>query len=136
MTGTLNFASVFRANGSVVCLAQAIGLGWNWFTIEGLKARPFVDSSLSRVPHRVGGIAPQQPYLLYFLFSITQKWKINLHEKGGKEHDMPVHHKLEEYLDAYIEAAGGFEAFPEEPKVGRENLSVLYFVQLVAGQER
>ncbi len=53
-------------------------------------------------------------------YQLGKKWKINLHEKGGKEHDMPVHHKLEEYLDAYIEAAGGFEAFPEEPKVGRK----------------
>lgn len=31
---------------------------------------------------------------------------IGLHEKGGKYHEVPVHHKAEEYLDAYIEAAG------------------------------
>lgn len=29
-----------------------------------------------------------------------------LHEKGGKYHEVPVHHKAEEYLDAYIEEAG------------------------------
>ncbi|MFO0807540.1 MAG: tyrosine-type recombinase/integrase [Gemmataceae bacterium] len=29
-----------------------------------------------------------------------------LHEKGGKEHEVPCHHKAEEYLDAYIQAAG------------------------------
>jgi integrase len=29
-----------------------------------------------------------------------------LHEKGGKRHEMPAHHNLEAYLDAYIEAAG------------------------------
>jgi integrase/recombinase XerC len=28
------------------------------------------------------------------------------HEKGGKRHEMPAHHNLEAYLDAYIEAAG------------------------------
>src|SRR5260370_4188117 len=28
------------------------------------------------------------------------------HEKGGKLHEMPAHHNLEAYLDAYIEAAG------------------------------
>ncbi len=28
-----------------------------------------------------------------------------LHEKGGKYHEIPVHHKAEEYLDAYIEAS-------------------------------
>lgn len=31
---------------------------------------------------------------------------VRLHEKGGKRHEMPCHHKLEEYLQAYIEAAG------------------------------
>ena len=31
---------------------------------------------------------------------------VRLHEKGGKEHTMPAHHKLEAYLDAYLEAAG------------------------------
>jgi site-specific recombinase XerD len=31
---------------------------------------------------------------------------VRLHEKGGKEHEMPCHHKLEDYLHAYIEQAG------------------------------
>lgn len=35
-----------------------------------------------------------------------KKWRVRLHEKGGKFHEVPVHHKAEEYLDAYIEAAG------------------------------
>jgi len=30
---------------------------------------------------------------------------LRLHEKGGKQHEMPAHHTLEEYLDAYILAA-------------------------------
>lgn len=29
-----------------------------------------------------------------------------LHEKGGKFHVVPAHHKAQEYLDAYVEAAG------------------------------
>ena len=33
-------------------------------------------------------------------------WWLRLHEKGGKHHEVPAHHKAEEYLDAYIEAAG------------------------------
>ena len=33
-------------------------------------------------------------------------WWLRLHEKGGKFHEVPVHHKAEEYLDAYLEAAG------------------------------
>ncbi|MHB1785265.1 MAG: tyrosine-type recombinase/integrase [Acidimicrobiales bacterium] len=35
-----------------------------------------------------------------------KRWWIRLHEKGGKFHEVPVHHTAEEYLDAYIEAAG------------------------------
>jgi integrase len=31
---------------------------------------------------------------------------LRLHEKGGKFHEVPCHHKAEEYLDAYIAAAG------------------------------
>lgn len=31
---------------------------------------------------------------------------LRLHEKGGKRHEMPCHHQLEEYLLAYIEACG------------------------------
>ena len=31
---------------------------------------------------------------------------VRLHEKGGKEHEVPCHHTLERFLDAYIEAAG------------------------------
>jgi site-specific recombinase XerD len=31
---------------------------------------------------------------------------LRLHEKGGKHHEMPAHHNLEAYIDAYVEAAG------------------------------
>jgi site-specific recombinase XerD len=31
---------------------------------------------------------------------------VRLHEKGGKQHDMPAHHLLEEYVDEYLDAAG------------------------------
>lgn len=35
-----------------------------------------------------------------------KRWWLRLHEKNGKVNEMPCHHNLEEYLDAYIEAAG------------------------------
>jgi site-specific recombinase XerD len=35
-----------------------------------------------------------------------KRWWIRLHEKGGKFHEVPVHHVAEEYLDAYLDAAG------------------------------
>ncbi|MGE3279559.1 MAG: tyrosine-type recombinase/integrase [Alphaproteobacteria bacterium] len=31
---------------------------------------------------------------------------VRLHEKGGKQHDMPAHHLLETYIDAYLTEAG------------------------------
>src|ERR1700732_3428614 len=39
-----------------------------------------------------------------------KRWWVRLNEKGGKRHEMPAHHNLETYLDAYIEAAGIREA--------------------------
>lgn len=35
-----------------------------------------------------------------------KRWWVRLHEKGGKQHDMPAHHLLESYLDEYVKAAG------------------------------
>ena len=35
-----------------------------------------------------------------------KRWWVRLHEKGGKEHAVPCHHKAEEYLDAYLAGAG------------------------------
>jgi site-specific recombinase XerD len=35
-----------------------------------------------------------------------KRWWLRLHEKGGKFHEVPAHHSAEEYLDAYLEAAG------------------------------
>ena len=39
-----------------------------------------------------------------------KRWWVRLHEKGGKRHEMPAHHNLEAYLDAYLEAAKLVEA--------------------------
>jgi integrase/recombinase XerD len=36
----------------------------------------------------------------------SKRWWVRLHEKGGKRHEMPAHHTLEAYLDAYIDEAG------------------------------
>jgi site-specific recombinase XerD len=35
-----------------------------------------------------------------------KRWWVRLHEKGGKQHEMPAHHLLESYVDAYVTAAG------------------------------
>ena len=39
-------------------------------------------------------------------YASGKRWRARLHEKGGKSHELPVHHKAEEYLDAYLEVAG------------------------------
>ena len=39
---------------------------------------------------------------------------VRLHEKGGKEHAVPCHHSLEQYLDEYI-AAAGLTGDPDAP---------------------
>lgn len=35
-----------------------------------------------------------------------KRWWVRLHEKGGKEHAVPCHHRAEESLDVYLAAAG------------------------------
>ena len=39
---------------------------------------------------------------------------LRLHEKGGKRHEVPCHHSLDEYLDAWIDATviGGAKKGP------------------------
>jgi integrase/recombinase XerD len=38
-----------------------------------------------------------------------KRWWLRLHEKGGKFHEVPAHHKLEEYIDTYINISGLWE---------------------------
>lgn len=38
-------------------------------------------------------------------FPQGKRFWLRLHEKGGKLHDVPAHHKAEEYLDEYLSAA-------------------------------
>jgi site-specific recombinase XerD len=39
-------------------------------------------------------------------FTQGRRGWVRLHEKGGKEHEVPCHHNLEKFLDEYIAAAG------------------------------
>ena len=39
-------------------------------------------------------------------FSNGKRWWVRLQQKGGKRHEMPAHHKLEQFLDEYLDAAG------------------------------
>ena len=42
-------------------------------------------------------------------FQAGKRWKFRFMEKGGKYNEVFAHHNAEEYLDAYIEAAGIWE---------------------------
>lgn len=42
-----------------------------------------------------------------------KRWSFRLHEKGGKRHEVPAHHKAEAHVDAWIEAAG----LEQQPKL-------------------
>jgi integrase len=58
-----------------------------------------------------------------------KRWWLRLAEKGGKAHAVPVHHKAEEYLDAYLAALGNpakgplFRAMTKERRFGKTRLS-------------
>jgi integrase/recombinase XerD len=49
------------------------------------------------------GAALQMKVADYFVQG-RRRW-VRLHEKGGKEHDVPCHHNLDHFLDEYIAAA-------------------------------
>ena len=40
------------------------------------------------------------------VFVQNRRLWVRLHEKGGKRHEMPCHHNLEEYLHAYLDECG------------------------------
>ncbi|PPQ35345.1 tyrosine-type recombinase/integrase [Rhodoblastus acidophilus] len=70
-------------------------------TVVGLRDRALIGLmvySFARVGAAVG--MKVEDY-----YSQGKRWWVRLHEKGGKRHEMPAHHNLEAYLDAYLEAA-------------------------------
>ena len=46
------------------------------------------------------------------VYTQNRRLWVRLREKGGKRHEMPCHHNLEEYLSAYLDGAG----LREDPK--------------------
>ena len=66
-------------------------------------ARPRADRVMTFAFARIGAVVAMRVEDYY---PKGKRWWVRLHEKGGKRHEMPAHHNLEAYLDAYIEAAG------------------------------
>ena len=71
-------------------------------TLVGLRDRALI-SVMTFAFARIGAVVAMRVEDYY---PKGKRWWLRLHEKGGKRHEMPAHHNLEAYLDAYIEAAG------------------------------
>jgi hypothetical protein len=63
----------------------------------------FFAATIRNMPSRAS--APSSPCGSKII-SPMASWWVRLHEKGGKRHEMPAHHKLEAFLDEYLRAAG------------------------------
>ena len=70
-------------------------------TLLGLRDRALI-SVMTFAFARIGAVVAMRVEDYY---PQGKRWWVRLHEKGGKRHEMPAHHNLEAYLDAYIEAA-------------------------------
>ena len=71
-------------------------------TLVGLRDRALI-AVMTYALARVGAIVAMRVEDYY---PQSKRWWVRLHEKSGKRHEMPAHHNLEAYLDAYIDAAG------------------------------
>ena len=71
-------------------------------TVVGLRDRSLI-SVMTFAFARIGAAVAMRVEDYY---PKGKRWWVRLHEKGGKRHEMPAHHTLEAYLDAYIKAAG------------------------------
>jgi integrase/recombinase XerD len=70
-------------------------------TIAGLRDRALIGVMVFSFA-RVGAVLAMNVDDYY---PQGKRWWLGLHEKGGKHHQVPVHHKAQDYLDAYLQAA-------------------------------
>ena len=75
--------------------------GIDVITIGGLRDRALIAVMVYSFA-RVGAVVSMN---VEDFFSQGRRMWFRLHEKGGKLHDVPAHHKAEEYVDAYLNAA-------------------------------
>jgi integrase/recombinase XerD len=96
--------SVSKGSTPVLSSEEATALltGMDVSTVVGLRDRAFI-AVMTYTFARVGAVVA---LTVEDYFPQKKRWWLRLHEKNGKVNEMPCHHKLEEYLDAYIKAAG------------------------------
>jgi len=78
--------------------------------ISGLRDRAIIGVMVYRFA-RVSAVVGMN---VEDYFPQGRRMWFRLHEKGGKLHDVPAHHAAEEFIDAYVEAAG-LETAPNTP---------------------
>jgi site-specific recombinase XerD len=71
-------------------------------TLIGLRDRAVIGV-MTYAFARIGAVVSMR---VEDYFANGKRWWVRLHEKGGKRHEMPAHHKLEAFLDEYIRTAG------------------------------
>lgn len=70
-------------------------------TLVGLRDRALIATMVYSFA-RIGAVTTLR---VEDLFTQGRRLWLRLHEKGGKRHEIPCHHTLEQYLIAYLEAA-------------------------------
>jgi site-specific recombinase XerD len=71
-------------------------------TLVGLRDRALIGVMIYSFA-RIGAVVAMKVEDYY---PGGKRWWVRLHEKGGKRHEMPAHHKLETFIDEYLAAAG------------------------------
>lgn len=71
-------------------------------TLTGLRDRALIGIMVLSFA-RVGAVVGMD---VGDYFQKGKRWWFRLHEKGGKYHEVPAHHKAEAYLDEYLAIAG------------------------------
>jgi site-specific recombinase XerD len=82
--------------------AKALLAGIPTNDLVGLRDRALVGTLLYTFA-RVGAATAMR---IEDYYPVGRRMWVRLHEKGGRHHEMPCHHALQDWLDAYVEAAG------------------------------
>jgi site-specific recombinase XerD len=90
--------------------ARALLISIDGGTIKDLRDRALIATMIYTFA-RVGAVIKMQ--MADYYLQEGKKW-VRLHEKGGKEHEVPVSFKLQKFLEDYISAAG-IAAEPHAP---------------------
>ena len=70
-------------------------------TLKGLRDRALLATMVYTFA-RVGAVVGMR---VEDYFRQGKRWWFRLHEKGGRLHDVPAHHKAEAYVDSWLEVA-------------------------------